>query len=88
MAKVEKCENIWITFIHKISTVKILVPYLTINYTCCKNYRYMVAVTVCAVTNVMTVLFEYINLFNLSSNRKSKHLGGALCILSLTIAAN
>ena len=39
VARHEKCKNFWITFICKISIAKILVPCLTVKYTCHEKFR-------------------------------------------------
>ena len=38
VARHEICENIWITFIQEILTAKILVPCLTVKYTCHEKF--------------------------------------------------
>ena len=39
VARCEKRETFWITFIHKISTAKIMVPCVTVKHTCHKKFR-------------------------------------------------
>ena len=61
MARREKRENVWVTFILEISTAKILVPHLTVKYTRHKNFQvYGTSYELTHITNIIISLITHI----------------------------